>query len=196
MAKRRWTAAERKAFADKMKRARAAKSGGAKRNPPKRRKRKMAASSAPKRRRAPAKRNPPKRKRRFFGRARRNPATPVITETLKAGGAALIGGLAAFAGLALLDKAVTDPTARAVGAVVVPVLVGIAATQVSSPHAQGVAAGAFGVAAIGLARSVSGAMLARVNPPSVPWVWENPPLPANRMIAGELPSAWSSPFRS
>lgn len=182
--KRKMTAAEKEAFVARMARAR---KGGHRKKSTKRRARRAHTNT-------PAVANKPKARRRY---ARRNPPVPVITETLREGGAAIVGGLVAYAALALLKRAVSDPTAQDIGSVVLPALVGAAATQFNSPQAKAVAAGAFGVAGVGLARAVSAAVVARTNPPMVPWDWSrNPPLPPDRLIAGSLPSAFASPLRA
>lgn len=111
------------------------------------------------------------RKRRSY---KRNPPTPAIRETISVGTAALVGGLAAYAAVKVTEK-IASPGVADVARVVVPTLIGIAATQLSHPNAQAVAAGAFGVAGGALATSIADAVV-RPNPPRVEDFWiDNPP---------------------
>jgi len=199
-----------------IKRGAAKKSGGTRKRAAKKNTPAVVANKPAARRRAPSKTSMRKRaagmrrnsKGHFvrsggFSRAKRNPprarsnASPVLTEVLKIGGAALLGGIAAYSGMALTSRMTENTTVRDVGSVVVPGAIAAVASQFSSPYAEAAAFGALGVAGVGLAKAISGSIMARTNPPpAVPWVWDNPPLPPQRLIAGALPSAWASPFRS
>lgn len=161
------------------------KGGGAKRNPPKRKRAK----------RAPAKRAPAKRgARRHYPMALYNPPSSAVAEVVGSGGAAVVGGLVSMAALSVFNRVVASDTARAVASVVLPSLVGIAATRMSGSHAQAAAAGAFGVTGVGVARLVAGALVQSNPPPR--WAFRpNPMIAPPQVVPGALQSAWASPLR-
>lgn len=140
---------------------------------------------------------PRKRRKSTRRRARSNPPISVINETLGAGGAALLGGLAAHAALAVAGRIVTDPGVGQVLGILLPAALGIGATQFSHRRSQEFAAGAFGVAGAAVAGAISRAVIARSNPPQF-WEWDNPPRIAGPtgLIPGALPSPWKSPLRA
>lgn len=147
--------------------------------------------------------NPPARRRRTTvkrsasGRfVRRNPPAMAVNDVVASAGAAFVGGLVSVAATAVFERLTTDQSARDIASVVIPSMVGIAATQLNSAHGQAAAAGAFGVAGLGIAKAVAKAVVAK-NPPRVPWNWNrNPPVVALPLVPGALPSAWSSPIRA
>lgn len=169
MAKR-WTKAERAAFAARMAAARAAKGRGGKQ---------------------PAKRNPPV-KRKAKAKARRNP--PVFSRSVgKRALTAAAGGVLAYAGAAILAKIMpANKVLNDFGAILIPAGVGLLVGAAKHPDAGTAAAGAFGAAGLELAQGAV-ALLAKQNPPWGPELWDNPPVADERLISGRLPSAWTSP---
>lgn len=166
------------------------KGGGAKRNPPKRKRAKRAPAK-----RAPAKRAPAKRgARRHYPMALHNPPSSAVAEVIGSGGAAVVGGLVSVAAVSVFNRLVAGDTARAVASVVLPSLVGVAATRMSGPHAQAAAAGAFGVTGVGVARLVAGGLVQSNPPPR--WAFRpNPLIAPPQVVPGALQSAWASPLR-
>lgn len=109
--------------------------------------------------------------------AKRNPPTGVIRETMSVGVAAIVGGLAAHAAVKVLDR-IASPGVADVSRVLAPLAIGMFATQIDSPHAQAIAAGAIGVAGAAVASSIADA-IAKPNPPfDTGDLWlDNPPPP-------------------
>lgn len=106
--------------------------------------------------------------------AKRNPPTTVVRETLSVGGAAIMGGLAAHAAVKVMER-IASPGVADVARILVPTLIGIAATQLDHRHSQAIAAGAFGVAGAAVAGSIADA-IAKPNPPRADEFWlDNPP---------------------
>lgn len=189
-----------------------AKRAKAKANPARRRRRKKATTATPRanpprRRRASKRRrkagtklmvvraNPPRRRR-----ARRNPPIEVVKATLAPAGAALAGGALCAAASAVFGRLVNDESVAAVARIALPVIAGLAATQVAHPQAQAFAAGCLGVAGVGVAAAISDAMH-NANPPEG-FVFDNPPalrFAAERLLQPDgsaiLRPAWTDPFR-
>lgn len=166
------TAAEKKAFVARMAKYRKGK-GGAKRNPP---------GPVPATRTAYST-NPPRPAAKKPAAKRNPPTATQIKKVLRSTGAAIVGGLGAVALLAVSRRLAPDSAAGALN-VILPIGAGILATQIRHPDAGAAAAGAFGVAAVGLAGAVASSVLAARNPPVE--VLTTPPRALSRPVGWQI----------
>ena len=147
------------------------------------------------------KRNPPARARRNPpARARRNPSGKAIREVMMEALAAIGGGLVSFTGRSLLKRVITDPTARNVIDVGLPIATGAVLSQLAGKHAKAAAAGAFGDAGASVGLVISDAMragLAAQAAANPPIYWPNPPYgyAGEEDVAPLLAPAWLDPHR-